>query len=120
MNDLDRIEAYLAALPPEKRVVLDDWRARIRALVPDSIEVFSYGMPMFKWRGKGLAAYAATKNHFGYYPVSSNTISELATELACLKTSKGAIRFTHEEPLDDVLLKTLIQTRKAEIERSTK
>lgn len=119
MSDPDKIEDYLAALPPEKRMVLEDWRARIKALVPEAAETFSYGMPMFKWRGKGLAAYAATKNHFGYYPVSSETIASLGEALAGYKTSKGAVQFTSAKPLTDALLAQLLNTRLAEIEGTT-
>ena len=119
MNDHAKIEAFLAALPPEKRVVLDDWRIRIKALMPDAIEVFSYGMPMFKWRGKGLAAFAAGKNHFGYYPVSGSVIARMGTELAGLKTSKGAVQFTQAKPLTDTVLERLITLRKSEIESQT-
>lgn len=115
MNDFGKIEAYLAALPPQKRAVLEDWRRRIKAFVPDAFEVFSYGMPMFKWRGKGIAAYAAHKSHFGYYPVSSNIIVQAGEMLADLKTSKGAIHFTSERRLTDKLLENLLNLRMAEI-----
>ena len=115
MSGGEKIEAYLAGLPQEKRVVLENWRARIKELAPDAVEVFSYGMPMFKYRSKGLAAYAAGKSHFGYYPVSSNIIALLGAELAGLKTSKGAVQFTVAKPLTDVLLKRLIELRVTEI-----
>ena len=119
MNDLDIIEAYLASLPQDKRAVLDDWRARIKALLPDAVETFSYGMPMFKWRGKGVAAYAAGKSHFGYYPVSSNIIAQLGAELAGLKTSKGGVQFTVGKPLTDALLAKLVHLRMDEINCGT-
>lgn len=115
MSDAAKIDAYLAALPGEKRVVMDDWRRRIRTLVPDAVEAFSYGMPAFKWQGKGLVAYAAAKAHFGYYPMSSRTIETLAEELRHLKTSRGAVQFTAVRPLTDRLLQRLLETRKAEI-----
>ena len=115
MSDLGKVEAYLASLPQEKRAVLEDWRGRIKALVPDAVEVFSYGMPMLKYRGKGLAAFAAGKDHFGYYPVSSNIIVQMGSELAAVKTSRGAVQFTLDRPLTDALLKRLIGLRIAEI-----
>lgn len=115
MSDLDKIEAYLANLPPEKRAVLQDWHSRILKFIPDAVETFSYGMPMFKWRGKGVAAYAAGKNHFGYYPVSSNIIPALTMELTGLKTSKGAVQFTIAKPLTDALLAKLVHLRMDEI-----
>lgn len=119
MNDSERIEAYLASLAPEKRAVLDDWQQRIKALAPDAVEVFSYGMPMFKWRGKGFAAFAAGKSHFGYYPVSSKTIASLGEALSGYKRSRGAVQFTFAKPLTDALLRQLIESRLREIESST-
>ena len=116
MSNADKIEACLAALPSEKRAVLADWRARIKALAPDATETFSYAMPAFKIGGKGLVAYAAAKSHFGYYPMSGRTVATLGDKLKALKTSSGAVQFTTEKPLTDTLLKLLIDARRAEIE----
>ncbi len=118
-SDLEKIESYLAALPPEKRAVLEDWRSRIKAFVPEAVEAFSYAMPAFKWRGKGLAAYAAAKNHFGFYPMSGKVVDRLADELKGFKTSSGAIQFTAAKPLTDAMLQRLLDTRRSEITGGT-
>ena len=113
-SDLEKIEAYLAAVPAEKRAALETLRNQIRQLAPDAVEYFSYGMPAFK-RGKGLAAYAAAKNHYALYPMSSNIVPLFENELAGFKTSIGAIQFTVEKPLPEMLVTKIIKARLAEI-----
>lgn len=117
MSDLAKIEAYLAAVPADKRAALETLRAQIKLLAPDAMEYFAYGMPAFKL-GKGLAAYAAAKNHCALYPMSSNIVPLLATELKAFKTSKGAIQFTVEKPLPQALVAKIIKARIAEIMRA--
>ena len=113
-SDLEKIEAYLANVPPDKRAALETLRNQIRQLAPDAVEYFSYGMPAFK-RGKGLAAYAAAKNHYALYPMSSNIVPLFENELAGFKTSIGAIQFTVEKPLPEMLVTKIIKARLAEI-----
>ena len=79
MSDLAKIEAYLAAVPVDKRASLETLRAQIKRLAPDAHEYFTYGMPAFKL-GKGLAAYAAAKHHCALYPMSSNIAPLLADD----------------------------------------
>jgi uncharacterized protein YdhG (YjbR/CyaY superfamily) len=114
MSDLDQIEAYLAAVPADKRAALETLRAQIKALAPEATEYFTYGMPAFKL-GRGLAAYAAAKNHCALYPISSNIVPLLASELTGFKTSKGAIQFTVEKPLPQTLVARIIKARMEEI-----
>ncbi len=113
-SDLDKIEAYLSGVPADKRAALETLRRQIRKLSPQATEYFTYGMPAFKL-GKGLAAYAAAKNHCALYPMSSNIVPLLASDLAGFKTSKGAIQFTVEKPLPEGLVAKIIETRIAEI-----
>lgn len=113
-SDLEKIEAYLAAVPAEKRAALETLRNQIRQLAPGATEYFTYGMPAFK-QGKGLAGYAAAKNHCALYPMSSNIVPLFENELAGFKTSIGAIQFTVEKPLPEMLVTKIIKARLAEI-----
>jgi uncharacterized protein YdhG (YjbR/CyaY superfamily) len=47
----ETIDAYVAAFPPEKRAVLKQIRATIRAAAPDAKEAISYRMPTFLQNG---------------------------------------------------------------------
>lgn len=115
MSDyLQKIDSYLQIVPVDKRIALETLRAQIKQLVPQAREYFTYGMPAFKL-GKGLAAYAAGKNHCAFYPMSSNIVCQFERELSGYKTSIGAIQFTSEKPLPSTLLARIIQARIDEI-----
>lgn len=110
------VDAYLAALPPDQRDALADLRARLKALLPDHLEVMSYAMPGFRQpgpKGKMVAGYAAFARHLGLYPHSGTVIPEI--DCAPFKTSKSGVLFTPDRPLPDALLRHIIETRQAEL-----
>ncbi len=116
MKQAKTVEEYLAGVPEPSRLTLETVRQRIRAAVPaGSTEGLSYGMPAFKYQGKGLAAYAAFKNHCSLFPMSGAVFSELADELTPYKTSKGTLQFPIGKPLAAALIKKIIKTRLAEL-----
>jgi uncharacterized protein YdhG (YjbR/CyaY superfamily) len=110
------VDTYLAALPPDQREALTALRARIRALLPDHLEVMSYAMPGFRQpgpKGKMVVGYAAFAKHLGLYPHSGSVIPQI--DCAPFKTSKSGVLFTPDRPLPDGLLKQIIDTRQAEL-----
>lgn len=110
------IDAYIAALPPDQRAALTELRARLKALLPDHLEVMSYAMPGFRQpgpKGKMVAGYAAFAKHLGLYPHSGTVIPQI--NCAPFKTSKSGVLFTPDRPLPDALLRHSIATRQAEI-----
>jgi uncharacterized protein YdhG (YjbR/CyaY superfamily) len=89
-------------------------RAVIRSVVPpETTEVISYGIPMFKYRGM-LVGYAAFKNHCSLFPTGSGVFEKFAKELENFPTSRGTIRFPSDRPLPDSLVKKIVKTRVAE------
>ena len=94
--------SYIAIQPEATRLVLEQLRQIIKAIVPEAEEVISYQMPAFKQNGI-LVWYAGYKKHVGFYP-SSKPIEVFKDELLVYKTSKGAIQF----PLDKLLPVELI------------
>jgi uncharacterized protein YdhG (YjbR/CyaY superfamily) len=105
-------ETYLASVEsPEARALLERIRAIVREEVPDAEEVFSYGMPGFKFHGP-LVWFAAFKNHCSLFP--AGRVSAFADELKDFKTSKGTIQFTVEKPLPDSLVRSIVKARAAE------
>ena len=110
------VDTYLAALPPDQREALTTLRSRLRALLPDHIEVMSYAMPGFRQpgpEGKMVIGYAAFAKHLGLYPHSGTVIPLI--DCAPFKTSKSGVLFTPDRPLPDVLLRQIIETRQAEL-----
>ena len=112
----EAVAAYLAALPPDQRDALTDLRARLKALLPDHLEVMSYAMPGFRQpgpKGRMVAGYAAFAKHLGLYPHSGTVIPQI--DCAPFKTSKSGVLFTPDQPLPDPLLRRIIETRQAEL-----
>jgi uncharacterized protein YdhG (YjbR/CyaY superfamily) len=109
------VDAYLAAVPEPARTTLETLRKTIRAAVPEAAETISYGMPTFKYRGKGLVGLSAAKDHcslhlMGYIP------TELEADLERYDTGKGTIRFPVDEPLPPAILRKIVKVKIAEIE----
>lgn len=110
------VDAYLAALPLDQRAALTTLRARLKALLPDHLEVMSYAMPGFRQpgqKGKMVVGYAAFAKHLGLYPHSGTVIPQI--DCGPFKTSKSGVLFTPDTPLPDALLHQIIATRQAEL-----
>ena len=110
------VDTYIAALPPDQREALTALRARLRALLPDHLEVMSYAMPGFRQpgpKGKMAVGYAAFAKHLGLYPHSGSVIPKV--DCTPFKTSKSGVLFSPDRPLPDTLLRAIIDTRQAEI-----
>ena len=114
------IDEYLAVVPEPARTTLEKMRAAIRSAVPEAAEGISYGMPTFKYRGKGLVAIAAFKKHCSLFPMSGAVIEKFKGELEGFHTSKGTLQFPAEKPLSATLMKKIIKARMAEIEAKLK
>jgi len=109
------VDAYLAEVPQPARTTLEKMRATIKSIVPkDTIEVLSYGMPAFRYKGRALVAYAAFKEHCSFFPMQASLIDEMKDELKHYRTSKGTLQFPLDKPLPATLLKKMVKARLAE------
>ncbi|CAN1523679.1 COG5646 Uncharacterized conserved protein [Paracoccaceae bacterium] len=110
------VDTYIVALPADQRDALTTLRARLKALLPDHLEVMSYAMPGFRQhgpKGKMVAGYAAFARHLGLYPHSGTVIPLI--DCTSFKTSRSGVLFTPDTPLPDALLEQIINTRQAEL-----
>jgi uncharacterized protein YdhG (YjbR/CyaY superfamily) len=108
------IDAFLGTLPDDARTALEGLRAAIRTAAPDAIEAISYGVPAFKYRGRPLVSFGATKNHCAFYVQSPVVMETHQAELAGYDTSKGTIRFTPDRTPPAQLVAKLVKARMAE------
>lgn len=108
------VEAFLAAVPPDKRAALEDLRTVIRRAAPGATELINYGVPMFRLNGKNLVSYAAAKDHCSFYVQSPAVMEAHADNLADFKTSKGTVNFTPDKPIPPELVTKLVKARIAE------
>lgn len=117
MNDSPAsVEAYLAALPADRRSALEDLRRTVRAAVPDAEERFSYGIPTYRYRAKMLVAFGAGKHHLALYAVSAAAVGAMRGALGRRATGKGTVRFTPEDPLPEAVVRQILSMRTAEID----
>ena len=116
MTAAEAVDAYLAKLPAEQRDALERLRAQIRALVPDSAESITYGMPTVKVNGKALLLYAAWKRHLSVYGLSDEFVQTHADELAGFGGTKGSVHFTPERPFPEPLVEKMVRSRLADLE----
>lgn len=104
------VEGYLRGVPAEARASLEKLRQTIKSVVPEAVEVISYGIPTFKLDGRMLVSYAAFAEHCSFFP-GAGPVDEHEDELKSFQTSKGTIRFTKTRPLSASLVKKLVKTR---------
>ena len=109
------IDAYLASVPGDKRVILEDLRRTIRAAAPDAEETISYRMPAFRQDGT-LVYFAAFDDHCSFFPGSVVTQRKFAKELKPFAAGKGTIHFTPDHPLPAALVTRIVKARVAENE----
>ncbi|HEX5216781.1 MAG TPA: DUF1801 domain-containing protein [Vicinamibacterales bacterium] len=106
---------YFASFPPPTRRQLAALRRGILAAAPGAIEVFTYGIPGFRFEGARLLWYAGWKRHTSLYPVGAAVRRAVGTQLAGYKSSTGTIQFPLEAPPSAALVKKIVQARIAQI-----
>jgi len=107
------IDAYLAALPDDRRAALERLRRLIRSAAPDATEAMAYGMPSFRLDGRWLVGYASTKTGCSFYAGGAPT-QTFASELSGYRLWKGTINFSVDRPLSDDVVMRLVKARIAE------
>lgn len=109
------IDEYISMLQdsPERKE-LERVRDIIRQVAPESEEVISYGMPVFKYRKKYLIGFSAFKDHLSIFP-GPEAIEAVKDKLGGYKTAKGTIQFTANNPLPEELVIEILRHRITDI-----
>jgi uncharacterized protein YdhG (YjbR/CyaY superfamily) len=109
------VEAYFEGLSAEQRAALQKLRETIAAAAPRAEEGITYSMPGFLLGGRGFVAYAAFKDHYSFFPMSSRAVEAHREELGAFVTGKGTISFEYGRRLPVALVKKVVKTRLAEV-----
>jgi uncharacterized protein YdhG (YjbR/CyaY superfamily) len=111
------VDAYLAALPEDRRGPMDALRRAIRAAAPDADETIAYNMPAFRTRGgRFLVSYDAYKAHYSLFPFTDEMVASFGEELAPYLAGKGTIRFPADLPIPEDLVTRLVAMRVTEFD----
>lgn len=103
------VDAYIATFPRKIQSRLRELRKTIRQAAPEAEEGISYNMPSYKQNGP-LVYFAAYEGHTGFYPTGAG-MTAFAQELGDYETSKGTIRFPHDQPLPLGLVERIVVHR---------
>ncbi|MBD0333015.1 MAG: DUF1801 domain-containing protein [Chitinophagaceae bacterium] len=110
------VDEYLTALPPKVKSTLQSLRKVILSTVPDAIELISYQIPGYKYKGRPLVFFAAFKNHCSFFGTSKSLLERFKKELQPYEISGTTIHFSPENPLPSSLVKKLVKARIEEYE----
>jgi uncharacterized protein YdhG (YjbR/CyaY superfamily) len=115
-TDFKSVDAYMAALPDDVRVVLERVRGAIRKAVPRAEEAISYQIPAFKLGGRTVLYFAAWKKHYSLYPAMPPLVAAFEDELAPYEVNdRGTIRFPLTAPVPVQLIARLARFRANEL-----
>ena len=109
------VDAYLAALPEERRGPMEQLRVAVRAAAPDAEEVITYKMPGLRLAGRFLVSYDAFAKHYSLFPASDGVRAALGEELTPYLSGRGTIRFPANRPLPLDLVRRIVEARVAEM-----
>lgn len=123
MDRSAEIDAFLAGLPEDLRAALETLRGQIAAAAPDAVETMAYSVPAFRYRGRPLVSFSASRNGTGpcaLYVQSPRLMDELQESLKAFRAGKGTIHFTPAAPVPADLVTRLVRARMAETDGKDK
>jgi uncharacterized protein YdhG (YjbR/CyaY superfamily) len=115
MTDPETVDDYVATLAPDRRAVMEQFRATITAAAPDAVESLAYKMPAFRSHGgQFLVSFDAYKNHYSLFPASESVVERLGDEIRPFLAGQGTIRFPASKPIPTDLITRIVKIRLAE------
>lgn len=109
MEKTANVEEYLNGFKGDIKARLACLRQIIREEAPQAEEYIGYAMPAYRLHGT-LLYFAGYAGHLGLYP-SGSALMGFEEELSAYPTSKGAIRFPHQQPLPLDLIRRIVRYR---------
>ncbi len=116
MASVTSVDAYLAALPADRRAALAELRRTVTAAAPDATETIAYQMPALRSHGgQFLVSYAAYKHHYSLFPASDAVVEALGDEVAPYLAGKGTLRFPADQPIPTDTITKIVKVRLQEL-----
>ena len=111
-------ESTFKKLPKEQQKALLVTLKSAESLFPKAERVIAWGMPTLKIGDDNLCHIQGFKNHNSLFPSTGSIATQLKSELAKFKVSKGTIQFELDKPFPKPLLKKLLLARLNQINSS--
>ncbi len=108
------VDEYMAALPDDRRAVLEELRQTIRAAAPEATETIAYSMPALTSHGRFVVSFAAYKLHYSLFPASGAVREALGAELTPYLAGKATVRFPADARIPAELVTRIVRARVAE------
>jgi len=105
------VDEYMATLPDDRRAVMEQLRATIRAAAPDATEAIAYNMPAFRLDGQFFVSYEAFKRHYSLFPWTDAMLAELREAVKPYAVGKGTLRFPADKAIPLDLVTRIIEVR---------
>jgi uncharacterized protein YdhG (YjbR/CyaY superfamily) len=113
---IETVDEYILQFEPKTQKLLQEIRAFITNIAPQTQETISYQMPTYKYYGN-LVHFAAHAHHIGFYP-GPEGIEAFKEKFAGLKYSKGAVQFDMDNPIPFDLIQEIVMYRLAQNKRN--
>ena len=93
-------------------------RKTILEACPTAVELISWGVPFFKYKGKYLIGLNSFTHHcdLAAWDLPPAALEKHGIDLSKYDTTKALIRFTPEKPLPAALIKKIAKLRMKEID----
>jgi uncharacterized protein YdhG (YjbR/CyaY superfamily) len=116
MASVTSVDAYIAALPDDRRAALAELRLAVIAAAPEATETIAYQMPALRSHGgQFLVSYAAYKHHYSLFPASDAVVEALGDEVAPYLAGKGTLRFPADRPIPIDTITKIVRIRLQEV-----
>jgi len=111
------VNTYLAAVPHDMQIILENLRKTIKDAAPMAEESISYRIPTYKYHGP-LVHFVARKNYCSFIVVNKSILETLKSELEDYDISGTTIHFTPDKPLPSTLVQKIVKARIEENEQN--
>ena len=115
MAKYEIVDDYMAALPEDRRAVMEQLRATMRSAAPQATEAISYTLPALRLNGRFLVSYEAFTRHYSLFPWTDAMLVELGEALRPHAVGKGTIRFAADQPIPLALVERIVHIRIREV-----
>jgi uncharacterized protein YdhG (YjbR/CyaY superfamily) len=107
-SDATTVDAYIAAVPSERRDKLGLIRQLCLRHLPDHEEAMQWGMPVYRRDGEAEFGWASQARYISLYFMKEGVVAAHAERLADLDVGKGCLRLKPSADIDAELIRELL------------